>query len=86
VWIAGLNEPGVRLLVEGCRLGPDCKTPLVGCALDRPTATRGSARANASDEKRALRFIDATVSGKAGKRTTFDAFLARTSAGAGLTR
>ncbi len=33
---------------------------------------------NSIDAKRALRLLDATVSGKAGKRATFNAFLART--------
>ncbi|MBX3187394.1 MAG: hypothetical protein KF819_10285 [Labilithrix sp.] len=32
--IAGLDEPGVRLLVEGRLFGPDCRTPLEGYALD----------------------------------------------------
>lgn len=32
--IAGPDEPGVRLLVEGRLLGPDCKTPLAGYAVD----------------------------------------------------
>lgn len=32
--IAALTEPGVPLRVEGRLFGPDCKTPLVGYALD----------------------------------------------------
>jgi protocatechuate 3,4-dioxygenase beta subunit len=155
--IAGLSEPGVRLLVEGRLLGPDCRTPLRGYAIDlwqadasgnyydsadsayrlrgkivsddmgryrfetvlpgrygdaagiRPAHLHakiltpggntllttqlyfagdpylGEAdyctrqrTCNSSDAKRALRLADATVSGKAGKRATFNAFLART--------
>lgn len=34
VRIAALNEPGVRLLLEGRMFGPDCRTPLAGYALD----------------------------------------------------
>ena len=34
VLIAGLAEPGVRLVVEGRLLGPDCRTPLSGYAID----------------------------------------------------
>ena len=34
VRIAALNEPGVRLLIEGRMFGPDCRTPLAGYALD----------------------------------------------------
>lgn len=155
--IAGLQEPGVRLLVEGRLLGPDCRTPLRGYAIDlwqadaagnyydsaesgyrlrgkivsdslgryrfetvlpgrygdaagiRPAHLHakiltpggntllttqlyfagdpylGQAdyctrqrTCNSSDGKRALRLLDATVSGKAGKRATFNAFLTRT--------
>ena len=32
--IAGLAEPGVRLIVEGRLRSPDCKTPLAGYAVD----------------------------------------------------
>lgn len=32
--IAELNEPGVRLVVEGRLLGPDCRTPLRGYKVD----------------------------------------------------
>jgi catechol 1,2-dioxygenase len=32
--LAGLDEPGVRLVVEGRLLGPDCRTPLAGYVLD----------------------------------------------------
>lgn len=32
--IAELNEPGVRLAIEGRLFGPDCRTPLKGYALD----------------------------------------------------
>jgi catechol 1,2-dioxygenase len=32
--IAGAGEPGVRLLVDGRILGPDCRTPLAGYAVD----------------------------------------------------
>lgn len=155
--IAGLSEPGVRLLVEGRLLGPDCRTPLRGYAIDlwqadaagnyydsadgayrlrgkivsdnlgryrfetvlpgrygdaagiRPAHLHAKVltpggntllttqlyfagdpylgqadyctrqrTCNSSDAKRALRLTDATVSGKAGKRATFNAFLART--------
>ena len=155
--IAGPSEPGVRLLVEGRLLGPDCRTPLRGYAIDlwqadaagnyydsaesgyrlrgkivsdnlgryrfetvlpgrygdaagiRPAHLHakiltpggntllttqlyfagdpylGQAdyctrqrTCNSSDAKRALRLTDATVSGKAGKRATFNALLART--------
>ena len=34
VRIAELNEPGIRLLVEGRILGPDCRTPLAGYKID----------------------------------------------------
>jgi protocatechuate 3,4-dioxygenase beta subunit len=155
--IASPAEPGVRLLVEGKLVGPDCKTPLRGYAIDlwqasstgtyfdgvdtgyrlrgkivtdslgryrfetvlpgrygdaegiRPAhihakilTPHGSpllttqlyfagdpylgqadyctrARTcNSGDAKRALKLLDAVVSGKAGKRATFDAVLART--------
>ena len=155
--IAGLAEPGVRLVVEGRLLGPDCRTPLSGYAIDvwqadaagnyydsAQTAYRlrgkvvsdslgryrfetvlpgryGDAAGirpahlhakiltpggnsllttqlyfagdpylgqadyctrqrtcNSGDAKRALKLVDATVSGTAGKHATFDAFLART--------
>lgn len=155
--IAGLTEPGVRLVVEGRLYGPDCKTPLRGYTVDvwqasaagvyydgardayrlrgkivsdnqgryrfetilpgrygdaagirpahihakiltpggNPLLTTqlyfagdpylGSAdyctrqgTCNSADAKRALKLLNATVSGKAGKRATFDAFLPRT--------
>lgn len=155
--IASLNEPGVRLSIEGRLFGPDCRTPLKGYALDvwqadddgnyydawqtsyrlrgkvltdslgryrletilpgrygdaagiRPAhlhvrmltpggnvllttqlyfagdpylgqadyCTR-SRTCNSADPARALVLRDAWVSGKAGKRSTFDAFLPRT--------
>ena len=155
--IAAIDEPGVRLLVEGKLLGPDCRTPLAGYGIDlwqasstgtyfdgvdtgyrlrgkivtdslgkyrfetvlpgrygdsagiRPAhihakilTPHGSpllttqrsfqgdpylgqadyctrARAcNSGDAKRALKLLDALVSGRAGKRATFDAILPRT--------
>ena len=157
VLIAGLAEPGVRLVVEGRLLAADCRRPLPGYAIDiwqadadgnyhdsaqsafrlrgkivsdalgryrfetvlpgrygdaagirpahlhakiltpggNPLLTTqlyfagdpylGQAdyctrqrTCNSGDAKRALKLIDATVSGKAGKRATFDAVLART--------
>lgn len=155
--IAGADEPGVRLLVEGRLLGPSCGTPLAGYTIDlwQASATgtyfdgvdtgyrlRGkivtdslgryrfetvlpgrygdaagirpahihakiltphgspllttqlyfagdpylgqadyctrARTCNSSDPKRALKLTNAIVSGKAGKRATFDAILART--------
>lgn len=155
--IAAPTEPGVRLLVEGKLVGPDCKTPLRGYAIDLWQAsstgtyfdsgntgyrlrgkilTDGLGRyrfetvlpgrygdsegirpahihakiltphgnpllttqlyfagdpylgqadyctrqrtCNSGDAKRALKLVDAVVSGKAGKRAAFDAILART--------
>jgi catechol 1,2-dioxygenase len=152
--LAELDEPGVRLFVEGRLLGPDCRTPLAGYVLDvwqadesgayhaaghrlrgkvvadgegryrfetilpgrygdaagiRPAhlhakvltpmghallttqlyfagdpylgqadyCTRSGA-CNSGDAARVLDLADATVSGRAGKRATFDALLAST--------
>jgi len=155
--IAALNEPGVRLAIEGRLFGPDCRTLLKGYALDvwqadddgnyydaaasayrlrgkiltdntgryrletilpgrygdsagiRPAhihvrmltpggnillttqlyfagdpylgqadyCTRDRT-CNSSDPKRALSLVNAIVSGRAGKKATFDAFLPRT--------
>jgi protocatechuate 3,4-dioxygenase beta subunit len=154
--IADPAEPGVRLLVQGHLVGPDCKTPLRGYSVDvwqadaagnyydaaassyrlrgkvvtdslgryrfetilpanytdaggtRPAhlhwkiltpqgntllttqlyfagdpwlgqadyCTRART-CDSSDTKRALKLTDAVVSGQAGKKTTFDAFLSR---------
>lgn len=157
VLVAGLGEPGVRLLVEGRLLGPDCRTPLRGYAIDlwqadasgnyydssqsayrlrgkivsdssgryrfetvlpgrygdaggiRPAHIHAKIltpggnpllttqlyfagdpylgpadyctrqrTCNSGDAKRALTLTNATVSGKAGKRATFDAVVSRT--------
>jgi len=157
VEVAQADEPGIRLFIEGRLLGPDCRAPLSGYAIDIWQADRSghyyaggtssfrlrgkivtdslgrykletimpghygdasgtrpahlhakivtpqgslllttqiyfagdpylgdadyctrSGNCNSSDPKRVLNLSDATVTGKAGKRGTFDVYLPRT--------
>jgi protocatechuate 3,4-dioxygenase beta subunit len=53
--IAELTEPGVRLVVEGRLVGPDCRTPLAGYGVDIWQADEGGNYADAGSSGYRLR-------------------------------